>query len=128
MPKQMVEIEVPEGYEFVGYRVPKDGEFVLVNGEAIPRGGRFGEYPILKQIHVSLYKFYTRSLELLLEQHAKSSPAGRWREGQCMFNHLKAIKPELAESIRGTNCDPFYCLNGTDGNFKRFIEFIEANW
>jgi hypothetical protein len=128
----MVEIEVPEGYELIGYRPPRCGELYIPSIKqgvaAACASGMNADYPILKKTHVSLYQFYTRSLELLLAQHAKSSPEGRWREGQCMFNHLKTIKPELAESIRGTNCDPFHCLNGTDGNFKRFIEFIEANW
>lgn len=32
----------------------------------------------------------------------------RWRAGQAMFNVLHQLHPELANSIRGTENDPFY--------------------
>jgi len=127
MPKQTVEIEVPDGYELIAYRVPKDGEFVLWEGKVESFDFQSSEYPILKKTRVSLHKFYTGALDLMTRQYVKNNPADRWRYGQCMFNHLCAVKPELAEKVRGTNCDPFNCLN-TDPQFDRFIKFIESNW
>lgn len=41
------------------------------------------------------------------------------RAGQTLFNELYTLKPELADSIRGTNCDPYY-------NNKRIPAFFEA--
>jgi hypothetical protein len=31
-----------------------------------------------------------------------------WRLGQCFFNSLYEIKPELANILRGTSYDPFH--------------------
>lgn len=31
-----------------------------------------------------------------------------WRYGQVLFNALLAVRPELAELVRGSNLDPFY--------------------
>lgn len=31
-----------------------------------------------------------------------------YRYGQCMFNILYALRPDIADRIRGTNIDPFY--------------------
>lgn len=31
-----------------------------------------------------------------------------WRYGQTAFNVLYQINPELADSVRGTHCDPFH--------------------
>ena len=36
MPKQTLQIEVPEGYELTGeFRVPESGELILMDGEAV---------------------------------------------------------------------------------------------
>ena len=43
-----------------------------------------------------------------------------WRLGQCYFNALLEIDPDLAERVRGTECDPF---NSTKEN-KRLEHFL----
>jgi hypothetical protein len=36
MPKQTLQVEVPEGYELTGeFRVPESGELILMDGEAV---------------------------------------------------------------------------------------------
>ena len=50
------------------------------------------------------------------------------RYGQAMFNHLCEVRPDLAEQIRGTDKDPFYCTSPMDPKFDAAIAFIEANW
>lgn len=53
----------------------------------------------------------------------------RWRIGQALFNHLLAVRPDLAESIRGdATCDPFYAVSPTDPRYDAAIKIIEANW
>ena len=49
------------------------------------------------------------------------------RKGQALFNLLSEIRPDLSEQIRGTDKDPFY-IESNHPNWKRFIEFLEANW
>lgn len=39
---------------------------------------------------------------------ADARTANRQREGQRAFNALYAIRPDLAEQVRGTDLDPFY--------------------
>jgi hypothetical protein len=121
MPKQVVEIEIPEGYELVGYRVPGNEELILVKGEVVPGKHNFGEYPILKKTRVSLHDFYKR----VISYHIKNPHI---RYGQAAYNHLKAMRPELADKINGTNCDPFPCGGSGNPQFERFVEFIESNW
>ena len=45
-----------------------------------------------------------------------------WRFGQCLFNALDMLNPQLADSVRGTDKDPFY-----GNNTEQFLEFIENN-
>lgn len=33
---------------------------------------------------------------------------GEWRYGQVLFNALWAVRPELANKVRGTRLDPFH--------------------
>lgn len=37
----------------------------------------------------------------------ENRPKG-WRYGQCWFNTLKELRPDLAEEIRGTKYDPYF--------------------
>ena len=69
---------------------------------------------------ISLNKFYFDSI-------TRCRKNGE-RYGQGMFNHLCEVKPDLAEKVRGTNMDPFYCSSPMEAKFDRFINFIEANW
>lgn len=46
-----------------------------------------------------------------------------WRFGQAVFNIVNEIDPEFADSMRNTNCDPFYF----DSRVERFIsEAVKA--
>lgn len=54
---------------------------------------------------------------------AISNPKGL-RYGQIMFNELNKIRPDLANSIRGTDCDPYY----KDTAIGDFLTFIIKNW
>jgi hypothetical protein len=42
------------------------------------------------------------------------------REGQCLFNTLYQLYPELADSLRGTEFDPFY----NDKIIDKFLKYI----
>jgi len=47
---------------------------------------------------------------------------GRYmRIGQCAFNALHEIRPDLAYEIRGTRIDPFF----HDANVPAFYEWLE---
>jgi hypothetical protein len=50
------------------------------------------------------------------------------RYGQAMFNHLRQVRPDLAERVRGTDKDPFYVSALTDPRWDRFVAFIENEW
>ena len=43
-----------------------------------------------------------------------------WRKGQTYFNVLWDMYPELADSLRGTEYDPFY----RDDVVDKFLKFI----
>lgn len=73
-----------------------------------------------KMEKLSLHEFYFDSI-------TRCCKTGE-RYGQGMFNHLCEVKPDLAEKVRGTNMDPFYCSSSMEAKFDRFITFIEANW
>lgn len=47
---------------------------------------------------------------------------------QAMFNHLVEVRPDLAEQVRGSDMDPFYCQTPQDPRWDRFVNFIETNW
>lgn len=69
---------------------------------------------------VPLHKFYSDAV-------TRSSRTSE-RYGQAMFNHLCEVRSDLAEKVRGTDMDPFYCESRDDDRFKKFIRFIELNW
>jgi hypothetical protein len=50
------------------------------------------------------------------------------RLGQFFFNELHAIKPDLANAIRGTVNDPFYIENADDGRLEAFLSKVESLW
>lgn len=64
-----------------------------------------------------LTDFWMRVAETY-EEHA-----GGWRFGQCAFNVLGDMRPDLAEDIRGTRADPFH-----DRNWDGFMVYLAANW
>ena len=47
-----------------------------------------------------------------------------YRIGQCYFNVLWEIDPELANEIRGTEVDPFYL----DKKIPDFLETLAKKW
>lgn len=69
---------------------------------------------------ISLHQFYFDAIVL--------ARANKWRYGQAMFNHLAAVRPDLANAIRGTDKDPFYVVYLAQPNWDRFVEYIEQNW
>lgn len=50
------------------------------------------------------------------------------RYGQFMFNRLYAHKPEIADAIRGTTCDPFYANDNNNPRVHRFWAAVEQYW
>lgn len=50
------------------------------------------------------------------------------RLGQATFNHLWALRPELASAIQGTRLDPFYVDDVNEPRWSEFITWLEANW
>lgn len=59
--------------------------------------------------------------------HVKEVRAGygtRLRLGQVWFSELYAIRPDLANLVRGTDVDPFH----DDRRLPEANEFIRVNW
>ena len=46
------------------------------------------------------------------------------RLGQFLFNFLNEYKPDLADTIRGTDDDPFY----EDSKIAAFALYLQENW
>ncbi len=55
--------------------------------------------------------------------HHATIPEG-WRVGQFFFNVLYDNRPDLAETVRGTELDPFH----DDTRISGFLQFVESNW
>ena len=73
-------------------------------------------------IPMTLSKFYMDGMILARKE--------KWRYGQALFNLLLSVRPELAESVRSTDMDPFY-LGGPADDFDRWDRFathIEKEW
>ena len=52
----------------------------------------------------------------------------RWRIGQALFNGLTIERPELAEKLRATACDPFYSNTKRDKRYLKAVAIINAEW
>lgn len=61
-----------------------------------------------------------------VEQAVGSYPT--WRPGQCLFNHLYYVRPDLADQIRATDKDPFFSDTKHDSRYVKAAEFIRENW
>lgn len=46
------------------------------------------------------------------------------RAGQFAFNLLRVLRPDLADEVRRTECDPFY----DDIRLAKFWDYVEQNW
>lgn len=55
---------------------------------------------------------------------SESDVLGKWRMGQAYFNVLDMVRPELADEIRGTDCDPFY----NNELIVPFLAFVHSRW
>lgn len=67
-------------------------------------------------------EFLTKEQIFLLQKEAESlRKQTGWRKGQCLFNKLEELFPEVAEFIRGRGADPFY----DDKRIPFFLESIE---
>lgn len=60
--------------------------------------------------------------ELIRKFNEKSELNPTWRKGQTWFNSLSVLYPSVAESIRGTENDPFYNDEKIDAFFKEITE------
>lgn len=47
-----------------------------------------------------------------------------YRYGQCVFNILAALRPDISEQIRATKIDPFY----REYVSQDFWSFVEERW
>ena len=43
-----------------------------------------------------------------MEIFARTPRPDGWRDGQTLFNIVHAVRPDVADAIRGSLCDPFY--------------------
>lgn len=69
-----------------------------------------------------LFKFYMEATKLMKKHN--------WRYGQAIFNLLCDVRPDVAESIRGTDLDPFY-INGEKDDparWERITVNIKSCW
>lgn len=65
---------------------------------------------------MQLYQFY---------QDVSKRPE---RLGQAAFNLLSEVRPELANEIAGTDCDPYYAPDKSNTNWKNFANFLATSW
>jgi hypothetical protein len=65
----------------------------------------------------------TRWRAVILRMKAEDTQ-GNIRKGQRLFNSLFEVDPTMANSIRGTNIDPFH----DDSKIDDFIGFVIAQW
>ena len=57
----------------------------------------------------------------------KANP--QWRWGQTLFNVLYAMKPSLADRIRGERgLDPFYADGVASLTEQRFLAYVQEHW
>lgn len=70
---------------------------------------------------MNLHQFYMEVWTL-----KRTNPS--WRIGQCLFNHLAEVRPDISEQIRGTHNDPFHAEKCDEPKYDRAIKFIEENW
>jgi hypothetical protein len=70
------------------------------------------------------YDDYLEAVLIASVQHTN------WRVGQCAFNALTTMRPELAEFIRGTELDPFYADIRPHGHEKMalFLAHVREQW
>lgn len=67
---------------------------------------------------------YARYLVEVAKYQAKYMPLGQ-RQGQCYFNMLHEVRPDLANQIRGNvELDPFY----VDARIGNFLAWVCNNW
>lgn len=68
---------------------------------------------------------------LLVDEYLKEvlrcQTSSGWRVGQCAFNVLVAMHPELSEQVRGTEYDPFYATSVKDERYVKFMDFVAEN-
>lgn len=50
------------------------------------------------------------------------------RPGQALFNALRELRPDIAESIRGTDADPFHVREVPHPKFTNAVCTIEREW
>lgn len=65
--------------------------------------------------------FYAKARAVLVQQP-------QWRYGQALFNTLSAVRPELAEQVRGTHVDPFYATKRDVIKLDKFGAWVNARW
>lgn len=50
-----------------------------------------------------------------------------WRYGQCAFNYLSQVNPNLGEKVRSSPVDPFY-VDHNHPTLTKFSDFLKENW
>lgn len=78
---------------------------------------RVGEGPLMDWHTAPIGKFWW-----LVGHQAAEHPF--WRAGQCTFNTLAAVRPDLSERIRGDEIDAF----NLDSRLDAMCKWIEEHW
>lgn len=80
---------------------------------------------------VMTYEMFRHDCEVVMTREARVAAAYDipleklgLRKGQRVFNMLWALRPDLADELRTTYCDPFY----DDARLPEFWEYIEGRW
>lgn len=60
----------------------------------------------------------------LLESYNYMNRHRALRGGQSFYNVLSYHRPDLAEKVVGTECDPYY----DDNRIPAFLEYVGSNW
>ena len=63
--------------------------------------------------------------ELLKQAYLDVKLSRHLRIGQAMFNRLYDVDPEFADSLRGSDVDPFYADDYEDERVQGFLKAIE---
>ncbi|AXH67219.1 hypothetical protein SEA_WOFFORD_279 [Streptomyces phage Wofford] len=50
------------------------------------------------------------------------------RYGQFCFNRVARVRPDIAQTLTGTPCDPFYANDNNDPRIHRFWAKVQELW
>lgn len=113
MKTQTIEVELPEGWKAVAYRVPKDGERYFYDGKIYSDRAQTSEYLIVEKIQPSrIVLEETQETRELQEGEFYESDAGYIH--QWAWKHESESKYKIWREVKETNEEPYLKLTKKD--------------